>query len=104
MTPLSCVKCLKNVYVYSVALKMELECFCKHSHSTTSQCHNYRKQYVTLNHCRKLEVHVLVPDYLQVPLESLEQDMWLAEAIYFPHRILFPVEIHGYSCTLHICF
>ena len=35
---------------------------------------------------------------------SLEQDTWLAEAIYFSHEVLFPVEIHGYSCTLHIWF
>jgi len=35
---------------------------------------------------------------------SLEQDMQLAEANYISREILLPVEIYGYSCTLHVCF
>jgi hypothetical protein len=101
--PLSCVKCLKNVYVYSVALRVELECSCKHSHSTTSRCHNYGKQYMTIT-AENLKFMFWCQNICRCLWNSVEQDMWLAEAIYFSHKILFPVEIHGYCCTLHTMF
>jgi len=68
------------------------------------QCHNYGKKYMTLNHCRTLKFMFWCQIICKCFWNSLEQDMQLAEAIYFSHKILFPVEIHGYSCTLHICF
>jgi hypothetical protein len=67
---------------------MELVRSCKQSHSTTSQCHNYGKKYMTIT-AENLKVMFWCQIISKRFYNSLEQDMWLAEAIYFLTKCYF---------------